>query len=246
LTPAQRPGSVWYCTNIAVLLQRLLGPFGRPVFSSIVSAQVAWTARPGLRRVKFNDAVLACMPAQRGLGRGGRVQNDTRPTFQNIGSVQIRYGKRCESARRAHRRRVSRTALQARRGLRAAVWAVGHRHEAMSVPVILRQELLRTRLAVTLVRSTIGRPESQRKIVQVLGLKKLRQTRRHSDGPRVWGLIEKVTHLVHVERVPATAEEQLAAEARAAAPPSPQTPPAQLHRAWSSGEARERASRSGL
>jgi large subunit ribosomal protein L30 len=98
----------------------------------------------------------------------------------------------------------------------------------MSVPFLSRQELIRTRLAITLVRSTIGRPKSQGKVVEVLGLNKLHKTRRHDDSPRVWGMIEKVTHLVKVERVPATAEESAAAELRASAKPSAATPPAQL------------------
>ncbi len=97
----------------------------------------------------------------------------------------------------------------------------------MSVRVQLRQELTRTRLAIKLIRSTIRTPESQRKVVEVLGLRRLNHTRRHADGPRVWGLIKKVSHLVEVTRVEATAEERLAAEARAAAPVSPLTPPSQ-------------------
>lgn len=98
----------------------------------------------------------------------------------------------------------------------------------MSVPFLARQELIRTRLAITLVRSTIGRPASQGSVVQVLGLNKLHKTRRHDDGPRVWGMIEKVTHLVKVERVPATEAEMRAAELRANATPTPMTPPAQM------------------
>lgn len=95
----------------------------------------------------------------------------------------------------------------------------------MSVPFVARQELIRTRLAITLVRSTIGRPQSQRKVVQVLGLNKMHKTRRHDDSPRVWGMIEKVTHLVQVERVPATAEEMELAEARVNKRQTDMTPP---------------------
>lgn len=98
----------------------------------------------------------------------------------------------------------------------------------MSVPFFARQELIRTRLAITLVRSTIGRPESQRKVVKVLGLNKMHKMRRHDDSPRVWGMIEKVTHLVQVERVPATAEEIERAEVRVSKRPTELTPPAQL------------------
>lgn len=98
----------------------------------------------------------------------------------------------------------------------------------MSIRVPLRQELIRTRLAITLRRSTIRQPKSQREIIQILGLRKMHQTRVHSDGPRVWGLIQKVIHMVEVERIPATAAEQEAALARAMQAPSPNTPPSQL------------------
>lgn len=54
-------------------------------------------------------------------------------------------------------------------------------------------------LKVTLTRSTIGRPEKQRKVVQALGLKKMHQTVEHKDNAAVRGMINKVSHLVTVE-----------------------------------------------
>ncbi|MBF0713140.1 MULTISPECIES: 50S ribosomal protein L30 [unclassified Gemella] len=54
-------------------------------------------------------------------------------------------------------------------------------------------------LKVTLTRSTIGRPEKQRKVVQALGLRKMHQTVEHKDNAAIRGMINKVSHLVTVE-----------------------------------------------
>ncbi len=54
-------------------------------------------------------------------------------------------------------------------------------------------------LKVTLTRSTIGRPEKQRKVVQALGLTKMHQTVEHKDNAAIRGMINKVSHLVTVE-----------------------------------------------
>ncbi|CDF40580.1 unnamed protein product [Chondrus crispus] len=73
-------------------------------------------------------------------------------------------------------------------------------------------KLNNTKLAVKLIRSTIGRPPNQRKIIQVLGLRKLNQVRIHDDGPRVWGMLEKVIHLVKLERIRAVDAPTMQAE----------------------------------
>ncbi|MBX6396063.1 MAG: 50S ribosomal protein L30 [Alicyclobacillaceae bacterium] len=57
------------------------------------------------------------------------------------------------------------------------------------------------RLAITLVRSTIGRPEDQRATVRSLGLRKIRQTVVHEDTPTIRGMVKKVNHLVRVEEL---------------------------------------------
>jgi len=49
------------------------------------------------------------------------------------------------------------------------------------------------KLAITLTRSTIGRPEDQRVTVRTLGLRKMHQT--------VRGMIKKVSHLVTVNEI---------------------------------------------
>jgi len=54
-------------------------------------------------------------------------------------------------------------------------------------------------LKVKMVKSEIGRPEKQRKILRGLGLNKLNSTVALADTPQVRGMINKVIHLVSVE-----------------------------------------------
>ncbi|GAB6178886.1 50S ribosomal protein L30 [Desulfotomaculum defluvii] len=55
------------------------------------------------------------------------------------------------------------------------------------------------KLKITLVRSLIGRPEAQRKIVRALGLGKTNSIVEQTDSPNIRGMINKVSHLVKVE-----------------------------------------------
>ncbi|MBM6616155.1 50S ribosomal protein L30 [Bacillus suaedaesalsae] len=55
------------------------------------------------------------------------------------------------------------------------------------------------KLEITLTRSVIGRPESQRVTVKTLGLNKLHQTVVHEDNAAIRGMINKVSHLVTVK-----------------------------------------------
>ncbi|MDD2201124.1 MAG: 50S ribosomal protein L30 [Firmicutes bacterium] len=57
------------------------------------------------------------------------------------------------------------------------------------------------KLAVTLKRSTISRPEAQRATVRSLGLRKIGQTVEHDDNPVIRGMISKVSHLVEVTEI---------------------------------------------
>jgi large subunit ribosomal protein L30 len=54
-------------------------------------------------------------------------------------------------------------------------------------------------LKVTLVKSPIGYPARQKNTVRALGLRKMGQTVNHDDTPVIWGMIDKVSHLVQVE-----------------------------------------------
>jgi large subunit ribosomal protein L30 len=54
-------------------------------------------------------------------------------------------------------------------------------------------------LKIKKVRSEIGRPEKQRKVLRGLGLNKLNSTVTLVDTPQTRGMINKVIHLVSVE-----------------------------------------------
>ncbi len=56
-------------------------------------------------------------------------------------------------------------------------------------------------LKITLTKSLISRPETQRKTVRSLGLGKLNSTSILPDNPAIRGQIFKVKHLVKVEEV---------------------------------------------
>ena len=54
-------------------------------------------------------------------------------------------------------------------------------------------------LKIKMVKSEIGRPEKQRKILRGIGLKKLNSCVTLADTPQTRGMINKVSHLVSVE-----------------------------------------------
>jgi large subunit ribosomal protein L30 len=56
-------------------------------------------------------------------------------------------------------------------------------------------------LKITWIKSGIGRPESQRRIIRSLGLRRLHHSVVHGDSPTIRGMINKVPHLVTVEEV---------------------------------------------
>jgi len=57
------------------------------------------------------------------------------------------------------------------------------------------------KLAITLTRSLIGRPQDQRETVKALGLRKLHQTVEQPDNAAIRGMINKVSHLVTVKEI---------------------------------------------
>lgn len=57
------------------------------------------------------------------------------------------------------------------------------------------------KLKITLIRSLIGRPQDQRATVWSLGLRRLYSSVVHEDTPSIRGMINKVSHLVKVERL---------------------------------------------
>lgn len=59
------------------------------------------------------------------------------------------------------------------------------------------------KLEITLIRSLIGRPETQRTTVKTLGLRKINSKVVQNDNPAIRGMINKVSHLVAVKEVEA-------------------------------------------
>lgn len=57
------------------------------------------------------------------------------------------------------------------------------------------------KVAITQVRSGIGRPGDQRRTLEALGFRKHQQTIVHDDSPAIRGMIGKVSHLVSVAPV---------------------------------------------
>ena len=57
------------------------------------------------------------------------------------------------------------------------------------------------KLEITLNRSVIGAKEDQKRTIQTLGLKKIRQSIVHDDSDSLRGMINKVSHLVTVKEI---------------------------------------------
>ncbi len=54
------------------------------------------------------------------------------------------------------------------------------------------------KIVVKQVKSVIGRPEDQRKVVAALGLGRIGKTKELGDTPAVRGMVAKVSHLVEI------------------------------------------------
>ena len=57
------------------------------------------------------------------------------------------------------------------------------------------------RVRVTWTRSGINRPETHKRTIRALGLKRLNHTVEHEATPQIRGMIQKVIHLVRVEEM---------------------------------------------
>jgi large subunit ribosomal protein L30 len=55
-------------------------------------------------------------------------------------------------------------------------------------------------ITVKWTRSAIGRPGYQRKAIKGLGFKRLRQTLTLPDRPEIRGMIQRVNHLLEVQK----------------------------------------------
>lgn len=57
------------------------------------------------------------------------------------------------------------------------------------------------KVKITQVKSTIDRPKKQKDTIKALGLSRMNQSVIHEDTPQIMGMVEKVSHLVKVEKV---------------------------------------------
>ena len=57
------------------------------------------------------------------------------------------------------------------------------------------------KVLITQKRSTIKRPENQKRTLKALGLKNIGHSVEHEDSEVVLGMIDKVKHLVSVEQL---------------------------------------------
>lgn len=55
------------------------------------------------------------------------------------------------------------------------------------------------KIKVTQTRSSIKRPQDQKRTLEALGLRGIGQEVEHEDSPSIQGMIQKVKHLVSVE-----------------------------------------------
>ena len=58
-----------------------------------------------------------------------------------------------------------------------------------------------SKVKITLVKSTIKKPEDQKRTVRALGLRKLNHSIIHETNDAINGMISKVAHLVKVESI---------------------------------------------
>jgi large subunit ribosomal protein L30 len=56
------------------------------------------------------------------------------------------------------------------------------------------------KIKITLIKSAIDRPERQKLTLKALGLNKLNATKEVEATPQILGMVEKVSHLISVER----------------------------------------------
>ena len=57
------------------------------------------------------------------------------------------------------------------------------------------------KLKITLVKSPIGKPQKQRKVIKGMGLGKLNRSVVRQDTPEIRGMINSVSHLVKAEEM---------------------------------------------
>jgi len=58
-----------------------------------------------------------------------------------------------------------------------------------------------SKVRITQVRSTIGRPERQKRTIKALGLGKINRSVEKDNNDSIAGMVRKISHLVKVEEI---------------------------------------------
>ena len=70
-------------------------------------------------------------------------------------------------------------------------------------------------LKITWKKSSIGRSQRQRRVIQSLGLRRLNHSVVHHDSPTIRGMVQKVIHMLEVEAVSEASDQTSARRPRA-------------------------------
>ena len=57
------------------------------------------------------------------------------------------------------------------------------------------------KIRITQVKSKNGKPESQKRTLEALGIRKLNHSVEHEATPQILGMVEKLRHLLKVENI---------------------------------------------
>ncbi len=57
------------------------------------------------------------------------------------------------------------------------------------------------KIKITQIRSTIGRIENQGRVLKALGIHRMHQSVVHEDSPVIMGMVNKVRHLIKLEKL---------------------------------------------
>jgi large subunit ribosomal protein L30 len=57
------------------------------------------------------------------------------------------------------------------------------------------------KIRITQIKSKNGKPESQKRTLEALGIHKLNHSVEHEATPQILGMVRKISHLVKVENI---------------------------------------------
>ena len=58
-----------------------------------------------------------------------------------------------------------------------------------------------TKIVIKQTRSTIKRPQNQKRTIEALGLKRLNHVVEHDATPQILGMVNKVKHLIEIKEI---------------------------------------------